>query len=475
MYLRFPKIKNSIKNIGKHTKKVPTLHKFLSKSYNFYIIYLLPFLNLHKRILKLKKNNILKILGLQSIKVIKIKNIDLKDRKSLINSLKNIQFKEGGWCIYYENAFKIIDKKFFPESYKNLNIGLKILINNKEIKDKNKKDIYGLRPFGKYANVKEVLRVGNRMSILNIGPRIYDLICIEDKNGISAFAYLLENIESKGNQKLNNPETKLFLKQISKDKWLKPTWSTIHLIDDFDLEKDNPNIIINNKNEFKFIDFQAFSIPEENKYIQNIVEDFAVTSFGKKRIFSDKNYLYQVLPEIKGGKRDTLKRWNTFDMMFENINFSLEDKIILDIGCNIGMNCYYSLSRGSKFAYGIDKKNVAEKARLILNALGLTRLNILGLDLNSEVELNKINKIIKDEIDILFYCSIDGHIGYPIQIKDLRFKYILHEGHPNSSLENNINNLYINNWLDKNNSKILFKSYITDGDSPSRPLLLALR
>ena len=475
MSLRFPKIRTTIKRIGKHTKKVPTFHKFLSKSYNFYIIYLLPFLNLRRKILNFKKNNISNILGLQSIKVIKSNHIDLKDRESLINSLKNIKYKEGGWCIYYENAFKIVDRKFFPDSYEDYSIGLKILINNKKIKGKNEKDLYGLRPFGKYANIKEVLRVGNRMSILNIGPKIYDLICIEDKNGIKAFAYLLENIELKDNQKLNDQETNIFLKNISKDKWLKPTWSTITLIDDFDLEKDYPNIIRNNKNELKFIDFQAFSIHEENNYIQNIVKDFAITSFGEKRIFSDKNYLYQVLPEIKGGKRDTLKRWNTFDLIFKSIDFSLEDKIILDIGCNIGMNCYYSLSRGAKFVYGIDKKNVAEKARLILNALGLTRLNIFGLDLNTEIELNRINKIVKDKIDILFYCSIDGHIGYPFQIKDLLFKYILHEGHPNTTLEENINNLYINNWLDKNTSKILYKSYITDGDSPSRPLLLAVR
>ena len=78
------------------------------------------------------------------------------------------------------------------------------------------------------------------------------------------------------------------------------------------------------------------------------------------------------------------------------------------------------------------------------------------------------------DIDILFYCSIDGHIGYPNQIRDLKFKYILHEGHPNSNLDENINNLYLNNWLTKN-SQILFKSYLIDGDSPSRPILLALK
>ena len=60
------------------------------------------------------------------------------------------------------------------------------------------------------------------------------------------------------------------------------------------------------------------------------------------------------------------------------------------------MNCYYALSKGSKFAYGIDKEEVALKAKLILNALGVTRSNILGLDLKSIKDLNKIQNILKD-------------------------------------------------------------------------------
>ena len=312
------------------------------------------------------------------------------------------------------------------------------------------------------------------MNLLGIGPKIFDLICLEDKKGSRAYAYLTENYDYLEDKKLDSADIRLFLKKIAKDRWLRPTWNTTYLIDDFDIERENPNLLKTKNDEIKFLDFQAFSIPNENDYINEIVKDFEVTSFGKKRIFSKRNYLYQVLPEIQGGKRDTLKRWNEFDKMFEKVDLSLENKVILDIGCNIGMNCYYALSKGSKYVYGIDKEQVAIKANQILNALGVTRSKIIGLDLKSINDLGSIEKVIKNDIDILFYCSIDGHIGYPNQIRDLKFKYILHEGHPNSNLDENINNLYLNNWLTKN-SQILFKSYLTDGDSPSRPILLALK
>ena len=41
---------------------------------------------------------------------------------------------------------------------------------------------------------------------------------------------------------------------------------------------------------------------------------------------------------------------------------------------------------------------------------------------------------------------------------DIPFKYILHEGHPHTSIEENINNLLKHNWLKKKSYKILFKS-----------------
>ena len=475
MFLRYLNFKKLIKSVGYLTKKRPLLHKFLSKTYNFYIIYFLPIINIHKRLKFFRKKNISKILGLQTIKLIHVNNIDLGSRTNLINSLKHLEVKKGGWCLYYKNAFDIIDRKKFLDSYNEKKIGLKILINSKKISSKLKKSSYGLRPFGKYAHVKEILRVGNRMNLLGLGPKIYDLICLEDKKGFQAYAYLVENYDYLEDTKLNSNDLKLFLKKMSKDKWLKPTWDTTYLIEDFEVERDNPNLLKTKNDKVKFLDFQAFSIPNENDYIHEIVKDFEVTSFGEKRLFSKKNYLYQVLPEIQGGKRDTLKRWEAFDKIFRQVDLSLENKVILDVGCNIGMNCYYALSRGSKFAYGIDKEEVALKCKLILNAFGVTRSNIFGLDLKSIKDLDKIQNFLDNDIDIIFYCSIDGHIGYPSQIKELKFKYILHEGHPNTNLDENINKLYSNKWLTKTTSKILFKSYLKDGDSPSRPILLASR
>ena len=474
MYLRYLNLRNNAKKLGKYTRRLPFLHKLLANTFNFYIIYVLPIINLHKKLNFNKTKDISKVLGLQSIRLIKLKNIDLRSRDNLIKSTNNKEFKEGGWCIYYKNAFEILDPKLFLDSYRAKSLGIKILINDKIISSDKRNEIYGLRPFGRYSNVKEILRVGNRMFLINIGPKIYDLIRLEDQNGFQCYAYLIKNIES-NNQKILKKDYSNFLKNLKKEEWLKPTWMTTFLIDDFDKDKKSSNLVQDEKGSIKFLDFQAFSFQDENQYINKVVEKFGITSFGRKRIFSQSNYLYQVLPEVQEGKRDTLKRWKEFDKLFNKIKITIDNKNVLDVGCNIGMNCYYSLSRGASFVYGIDKEEIATKSHHLLNALGATRYQIIGLDLNCNDDLNKINGLLENKVDIIFYCSIDGHIGYPDQIKNIPFKYILHEGHPNTTLEENINNLFKNKWLDINSSKILFKEYIKDGDSPSRPLLFASR
>ena len=99
-----------------------------------------------------------------------------------------------------------------------------------------------------------------------------------------------------------------------------------------------------------------------------------------------------------------------------------------------------------------------------MSSLGVTRYELLGLNLNLKEDLNKIPKFLKRNIDLLYF-SIDGHIGFPHQIGNLNFKYIFFEGHVNTSIEENIKKLVENSWLISEKFSIEYSSYISDGDS----------
>ena len=469
MFFKYLKFKNNIKRLGSFTKRFPIVHKSLYETYNFFIVYILPIFYFYRKINFKKNKELSKFLGLQSIKKIKI-NINLTSRKALSKSLKN-NLKYGGWCVYYSNAFEILEPDLFPKFYQQKNIGLKILITNGKRNNQKISD-YGLRPFGKFANVKEILRIGNRLSFLDLGPKIYDLVMLEDFNGIKVYAYLVENIDGKKLKEEDKILLDKFKLRLLKDKWLKPAFNSAIFMDDFSEYKEQSNFIKQKNGELKFVDFQSFSIINEKDLLSEIVINSKETSFGRKRIFSKKNYLYQLLPIIQNGKRDTLKRWKVFDQVFKKSKVSLKDKTILDIGCNLGMNSYYALFKGAKFIYGIDKKIISKKANILLSSLGSTRFKIFGLDLNSDIELKKIKTYIEEQIDVLFYCSVSGHIGFPNEINDLNCKYILFEGHVNTTVEENYKNLNYHSWIRNDKARLIFKTYLSDGDSGERPLFL---
>ena len=73
MFLKYISLRKITKRIGKITKRFPLLHRFLQK-YSIsmlFIAYLI--LNLHKKFRYYRQKDITKILGLQSINLIKSK------------------------------------------------------------------------------------------------------------------------------------------------------------------------------------------------------------------------------------------------------------------------------------------------------------------------------------------------------------------------------------------------------------------
>ena len=128
--------------------------------------------------------------------------------------------------------------------------GFKILIN-----DKNKpKDGYGLRPFGKTANVKEILRVGNLLFLNKIGPKIYDLILLEDDFKNTAYAFLVQDIKKNESKKINDEELSKFLKKIETLKFLQPAFRNIKNSYDFKIDNNSENIVKSANDKIMFLD-----------------------------------------------------------------------------------------------------------------------------------------------------------------------------------------------------------------------------
>ena len=217
------------------------------------------------------------------------------------------------------------------------------------------------------------------------------------------------------------------------------------------------------------MDFQSFSLVDETKSLLSIIRSCPPSLFGPRRSSSPDLYLYQSIPGVVSGKRDTLYRFSVLDELFDKADLNLDKRTILDVGTNIGLNLYYSLSKSAALSIGLDLPDVIASTSLILPSLGASRYSLHGLDLTNTFALQSCLSTLP-EYDVLFYFSISGHIGFNHSFvhSSTKLKYLVYESHANISVNESLELLSKHAFP----SKLLSSLSIADGDSGRRSLLI---
>jgi hypothetical protein len=310
--------------------------------------------------------------------------------------------------------------------------------------------------------VMEKSVISNVLSEYNVAPRTYKLIkIISGKN--SLYAMCVEEINGKiVHGDLGEKFLSRFYDILKSE--------NIYIIGgvnsgDFKLPSFNENIIVNNKGTY-YVDIQNFGFDNPDERVLLLGDRInKVTHFGASTLFRKNKYSYQSIPSLNiGGKRDSLFRVNFIDNFLSENSISLDGVNIMDVGCNLGLFIQYSLSKNANWCIGLDTPKIAEVSRKYLYELGLLSFDVFGVDLKSDISY------LFDSIKfkVIFYMSIEGHIGFPDWLKSVKFEYILYEGHQDENIMQ-IKNKIKKSFLDVN---IIAETITQDGDSRARPLLL---
>ena len=443
-------------------KRLPWLHKILVFVYLFPLLYLKPafkyFLGFFSTSSSLYQTN---FFGLQSVSLIRVPfPLDSPSSLGLFFNTENstsTSIAHGGWSSYLY-PLPLTSCSFDPVVLSDSSPkGLKVIFP----KPGCPTDSYGNAGLGQYFTVFEKLRVANLLSSLNLCPKVYDLILLEDPHGIQRYAYILEHVDI---SELHASDLNDF-KSALLDTPLISTFSFDS--PDFSLDPKKNHFTFNRRtNTINTLDFQTFSYQDEALSFVQSLSHLPPSLFGPKRIGSSELYLYQSIPGIADGKRDTSRRFDYLDQLFADASVSLLDTSVLDVGCNIGLNMYYALSRSANFVTGLDLPEIIQSSDLVLSSLGCTRFNLHSLDLKNISELKPLLETLT--YDTLFYFSISAHIGFPNHFLHNDLKYIVYEGHPNSTVESSLQALGQNGFP----TKLLSSCTIIDGDSGRRNLLL---
>lgn len=170
------------------------------------------------------------------------------------------------------------------------------------------------------------------------------------------------------------------------------------------------------------LNVRALEIPV-SEYLSTVV-DVPEEFFGTGRL----NRPYQSIT-YKGKLLVKGRRLDIHDRMQMILAEDLEGRTVLDLGCNIGMNCYISAERGAIKAVGVERNPAIASAAVRLNAYFAAPCHFIVHDLNEDLNIGRF--------DTILCFSLIGHLNSTNSIvntiKQSIGNVLYFEGHANTS------------------------------------------
>jgi len=304
-----------------------------------------------------------------------LKEYEFKDLKKV-----NLDYIPG---VGHRNT-KIYRSEELEKIYNRKNLCLKVFNTNQESLKWGTYDLF------------EATVIQNLHSIDDKAPRVYDIILANGK--VAQVTDYLKRIV----KKWSSLEEKVRHYVYDKGEYFKYDY----------LDYVNDTIFARwNFIKDKLIDFEGIEFKDFNKYHDSILKEIENGATGRAGI--GLNY------QIK--QRNIDLRWDKYKI--EN----LKDKVVLDIGCNLGLFCQKAIEAGAKRVIGIDTPKAIESAKKLAYADGYFNIDFYSADLNGMTweqiqELANIN-----EVDIIFFFAMSAYMGEPEWLNNCETLYF--EGH----------------------------------------------
>jgi hypothetical protein len=176
------------------------------------------------------------------------------------------------------------------------------------------------------------------------------------------------------------------------------------------------------------------------------------------------------------GKRNVEKRVEALLDLMHTAGVSVENRLVLDIGCNIGMMMAQYLKLGALWCHGWDQESIVPHTEKLLYALGCTRFSTTGGEITQSIDLrNNLASHLKPHLKgcVLSYLAIRGHVNWLDALKDIPWAFMIYEGHEGETNEQSLR------YLEEFNKNVPFRiaahGEYADGDSERRTVAVLIK
>ncbi len=421
-----------------------------------------------------------RVLPLQMVRQVELQAKGVTSWKELIDYLQqnNLPFYQGGHSIYLPpDSFRASVFSILADAYPE-NAGLKIL---KEHGDVEERHYVGIANKGdsrlQLSSVhshKHLTLVANTLYNYDLGPRLYDLVEIT-WGEYPWTAYVLEDVDG-GIPTVEQWRGGIqMLQQLHDNRILRVAVPEGFDDPEFNAPDCEGNALVTKEGAFRYIDFQNFLLDDYGSYLKKIaIEATEASHFGDQSVLRGGRYLYQSVPGVNlPGKRSIEDRVAVLNSLLEAADVPLHDKIVFDIGCNIGMMMGQYLRLGARWVHGWDRPHVIPHTKKLLLGLGCTRFSTSGADITPAYDLVRdIPPFLRSSLDgcVISYLAVRGHIGWLKSLDNIPWGFLIYEGHEGETRKDF--ERFLHEFRKTNRFDIGAQAEYEDGDSELRTLAI---
>lgn len=422
------------------------------------------------------------VLPVQSARRISVPDLSLTNLESFLEQLKDegLAYGTGGHAIYLppatveQTAFRVLSN-YYP-----VNSGLKIVRHPGGISE----SVYVYKNDGESRlhlrlihNLRHLTLVANLFHVNDVGPRLQDLVEL-DCNGSLWTAFVTEHVENRVTSREACEHGISTIRELEQKGLVRVILPSGFDDEEFQCPDCSGNAFMTRDGKFRYIDFQNFSLTGYGEYLKSVALDAAeATHFGDKSIIRGGRYLYQSVPGLSlPGKRDIGVRMKALTALLDKAGVSVKDRLVLDVGCNVGMMMAQYLKLGALWCHGWDQEVVVPHTERLLYALGCTRFSTTGGVIAKSIRLQDcLPPHVKPHLEgcAISYLAIRGHIDWLDALGEIPWAFMIYEGHEGETTEQSLK------YLEEFNKRVPFQiaaqGEYADGDSEPRTVAILIR
>ena len=331
---------------------------------------------------------------------------------------------------------------------------------------------------GNSGKIQELMLPSHKQQVLTfnflyrfgVTPQLYDLLEI-DGGGTTCVGYVVEHAPGGCPSAEDCQRIIASFRQLVDENHLRlVNWHGFEGRD-FQLPNCNNNIILNAEGRPVYVDVQNFKLINYDKQLMKMVQyKEQISHVGKESNHVGKIPILQSIPGILiPGQQDATDRKSDVIAMLESLRIVLQERIVLDIGCHLGLMGAQYLKYGAKWYHGLDTSQVIPHANAILSSIGCTRFSLAETQLSPNTDvLHQLPPFLHHQLEdsLVSYRSARIPKGWAPVLESFPWTYMIYEGH--ESEETGTNHAHITEIQKRVPIKILAEHAGGNSDQSSR-------